>query len=59
MSDEKPEVTEEETPKETCWMCAGTGKIRKYELGPSPYAAGTSFVPAYIDFSNVVVTYGT
>ena len=32
---------EQETPMKDCPMCAGSGKVRDYVTGMTPFAAGT------------------
>jgi len=32
---------EQETPQKECPMCAGSGKVRDYATGMTPFAAGT------------------
>lgn len=41
---------EEETPTKACPMCAGSGKVRDYVTGMTPFAAGTYQT---IDFENI------
>lgn len=50
-----PEPPEEDEPQRDCPFCAGSGKVRDYKWGPSPFAASTTFsTQGIVDLSNYV-----
>lgn len=51
----------EEEPRITCPMCAGTGKVRDYTPGMTPFSAGTYITidPMDLEQYDITAMYGT